>query len=83
MVGQAVLATAHQDLVVVEVYLVEEILKSMPQSQLILESPPHSKPLLLSSTDELLKILPVPPLLNPTLLLSLKAPKHMFHRVCQ
>ena len=40
MVGQAVLATAHQDLVVVEVYLVEEILKSMACSQLILESPP-------------------------------------------
>ena len=64
-----------KNLVVEEVSLVEEILKSMAYSQLILESTPLSKPPLLPSPYELLPILPVPQLLNPTLHLSLKAPK--------
>ena len=66
MVGRAVLAAAHQDLVVVEVYLVGVILRSMAQILLILESPPLSKPSLLPSPDELFPILTVPPLSNPT-----------------
>ena len=53
MVELAELAAAHQDLVVVEVYLVGVILRSMAQILLILESLPLSKPTLLPSPDEL------------------------------
>ena len=83
MEERAVLAAAHQDLVVVGDYLVGGILRSMAQILLILESLPLSKPTLLPSTDELLPILPVPPLSNPTLHIALKPSKNLFHRVCQ
>lgn len=74
MVGQAVLAAALQDLEVVEVYLVGVILKSMACSQLISESPPLHEPPLLPSPDQLLPILPVPPLFKPSLRLALNTP---------